>query len=108
MFDEQKRPANVQNAIPHWPKTCDNRGCESDTVVAILLVRNREGKLRSGAFSQFGYVDKNKNWLLNDGYQFERWDSKCAECYQRMTDVMGISQQEGYLEHQRSTTKPGP
>ena len=103
MFDDQQiAPRTLPNAIPHWPKTCDTQGCENETVVAILLVRNREGRLRCGPFSQFGYADK-KSWLLNDGYKFVRWDSKCAECYQHMADATGISQQKGYLMSERKT-----
>lgn len=74
-------------AIPKHPEHCQR--CNSaDAKIALVIVNDRAGRLKSGPFSDFGKVTGKDNdvWIMRDGNEFLRWWTRCALCYLRHLD----------------------
>jgi len=83
------------NGVPMYPKSCGK--CEEPTNIAILTVIDYYGKKRCGAFSQFGHVKKSGEsslWILNSGYTYSGWVTRCSKCYSDDVRQQGRSQGE--------------
>lgn len=62
---------------PHTNCKCGTRG----VVILIQVFHTPSGKVRVGAFSEFGSVGlRTKRLILSDNYQFKRWIVECADC----------------------------
>lgn len=80
MFDAPLNKPVSGFTVPKYPHTCNS--CQHKTEVAFVVVRDKSGNTKKGAFSQYGYVDKDKSWRLKDGYEFMGWITYCADHYQ--------------------------
>ena len=70
--------------IPKWPTFCNVDGCEEETDVSVLVVRDPSGRVRSGFASEFLMTSGEKS--LRPGYQFLRWVTRCARHYMQDYD----------------------
>lgn len=92
------RPPTAQ--VPHWPQKCSVIGCENDTTVAMLQVRDDRGRILTNAASVFLEMtaqcqpveDASGCWLLRQGFEFVGWVTRCASCYDREVQSSGRSQ----------------
>lgn len=92
---ELKKP---DGAIPHFPLLCSVDGCENETAINYMFVRDSEGHVYSPIFSKVGYK-KDGNHYLFDGYTFVRHITRCADCYLDMAEKLGKSPMSTLLKH---------
>lgn len=92
----EKTPKTLANEISNYHLYCNcmrsGQECGKDTAAAVIKVRDALGKLRVGAFSEFGYVKyqgETKKILLKAGYTYAEWVTRCALCNQRDMQMAG-------------------
>jgi len=73
--------------IPPVPTYCLDPDCARPTVVAFAKVQVK-GSNVTGPFSRFGHLDHGV-YTLNEGVDFVRWVTRCAECYDRDVRAVG-------------------
>lgn len=65
-------------ALPSWPKACTVPGCNEDTSVVHIVVRDQLGRLCSGYGGRFTHYKHGGGVALDHGYGFIRWETRCA------------------------------
>lgn len=94
MFDERPRENSV-SSIPTPPNKCSVYGCNDDTAVLILVVRDGSGRTTCGASSEF-CITKKEVTVMKTQYTFLHWVSRCCACYDK--DLRRVGHQALKLE----------
>lgn len=87
--NQQSAPKGKQNkhTVPAAPKHCLDPDCTRKADVAWMVVGTPHG-IQYGDISQFGHL-KQGAYVLNDGIEFKRWETRCSECYDRRVRQIG-------------------
>ena len=80
----QRTKTGSLDKIPKWASHCTVDGCDEQTDVSILVVRDPNGRVRSGFASEFLMIEGGES--LRPGYQFLRWVTRCARHYMQDYD----------------------
>ena len=84
-FDKKLFSANAPGAtVESWPQLCNHQDCENESIVAFVLVTDRQGRSRSANFQRYGYIKKmndDQSLFMRDGFEFDGWVTRCAKCY---------------------------
>lgn len=65
--------------IPTYPHTCQQCGV-SDIPAVVLISVNVNGRIKVGAFGEFGYTKGGEHYL-HDSYSYDGWRTWCADCH---------------------------
>lgn len=77
-----------QPPIATPPKYCNKGTCSNKADLQVIIVRDSNGRERSGLFHQFGRVNHGR-YTLRHGFSFMQWVTRCAACYE--VDLKGYN-----------------
>lgn len=88
------------NDVPLWPNTCSVTGCNGETTIAYITVKNPAShKTRTAIFSEVGTartVGDGQKLQLRGSYEFVRWVTRCASCF--MAESIKTKRQQMHVD----------
>lgn len=87
-FDEKKTTRHGGGiCIPHFSETCGVEGCENDTEVVVLLMRDHAGRQKAAEQPHWYIKRQGDDWYMKEGWNFDAWVTRCGGCYRKDYEI---------------------
>lgn len=83
-FESKKSTIEAKgDRIPKYSETCSVLGCDNETAIHVLLLRDEAGRQKAADMPSKYINTADGNWYLKKGWFFDTWVTRCLTCYER-------------------------